>query len=574
VTRRAPTNVAHGMRLTLSILALSVPIASCASDAASKLRSRDLLIDGGTIYLGAPGWRSVEALVVRDGRVAFAGSASEARERAGASAEHVDLRGGFAVPGLQDAHGHVESYGQTLESVDLRGASSLDAIVERVLERARATPKGEWIRGRGWDQNLFADKRFPTHAKLSTAVPDHPVYLERVDGHAGFVNRAALELARLSGDLRGQDRMQGGEILLDANGEATGVLIDNAKELVTRVIPPPDRATRVRRIERAERELVSLGLTAVHDMSVPADSIELFRELHARSREHPRVIAYVWGNDGLSESTLRELPIAESNGFEAPGVKLMIDGALGSRGAALLEDYSDAPGERGHLLVEETRLRELVELCATHHLQPAVHAIGDRGNRIVLDAFEASERAHPDFASLRPRVEHAQVVAREDWPRFERLHAIPSMQPTHATSDMPWAQARVGADRIAGAYAWKRLRSSSAPLAFGSDFPVESPNPLEGLYAAITRQAKSGAPAGGWTPDQRLSAADALEAFTLGAAFAAREEDRRGKLEPGWGGDVTVLDLDPLHCDPRELLRGHVLCTIVDGRVAFARGER
>lgn len=532
----------------------------------ASARGRATLYEHARIHLGAPEWRTVDALLVCEGRVLAAGSVDDAlRAAEGLDLERVDLGGRVVLPGLHDAHGHLESYGDSLEIVDLRAAASLDEVIERVTARAATLPAGRWVRGRGWDQNLWPSRAFPEHASLSAATPDHPVFLERVDGHAAFVNARALELAGLGGDLRGRERMQGGEILLDAEGRATGVLIDAATALVERAIPERTPQERWQRIERAAQALVALGLTAVHDMGVPPE----LAERYASTALPLRVFVYVWGNEGLAAGVGPRRRAGPARGNEIVGAKLMVDGALGSRGAALLADYADAPGQRGHLLVPEERLRELLASCAERGLQPAIHAIGDRGNRAVLDALAAVESDWPRLVELRPRVEHAQVVAREDWARFDALGAIPSMQPTHATSDMPWAEARLGAARLEGAYAWRRLAGQRTPLAFGSDFPVERPDPLEGLYAALTRTDPNGAPPGGWLPDQKLSARAALEAFTLGAAFAVGRERDLGRLAPGYAADFVVLDVDPLVATPSDLLSARVLATFVAGERVF-----
>ncbi|MCC6407492.1 MAG: amidohydrolase [Planctomycetes bacterium] len=561
------------MNHALSLLSALVLIPACSGPERSSSaapRPKATLYEHATIRVGAPDWRTVDALLVQDGRVVAVGTHAELVEAArGLEVEHVDLGGRFVVPGLHDAHGHLQGYGDTLEIVDLRGAASLDEVIARVVARAANVPDGEWVRGRGWDQNLWESKAFPNHAALSAATPRHPVLLERVDGHAALVNARALGLAGLDGDLRGRDRLQGGEVLLDADGRATGVLIDTATGLVERVIPPPTLDEQWARVERAANALVAQGLTSVHDMGVTP-------ELAARFVDRPlalRAFVYVWGNEGLEAAIRPRRHATAARANELVGAKLMIDGALGSRGAALLEDYSDAPGQRGHLLVPEARLRELVLRCAEAGLQPAVHAIGDHGNRAVLDAFAEVAARRPEFARLRPRVEHAQIVSAADWSRFEALGAIPSMQPTHATSDMPWAEARIGAARLAGAYAWRRLPGARTPLAFGSDFPVESPNPFEGLYAAITRTDARGEPVGGWLADQKLSPGEALDAFTRGAAYAVHREHELGQLAPGFLADFVVLDVDPLTATPETLRATRVLATIVGGECVFGALE-
>jgi predicted amidohydrolase YtcJ len=556
------------MRRTLAAAGACLASIGCVSTPQDE--PRDVLITGGRIYLGAPDWRAVEGLLVRDGVVVAAGAPAELAKEA-REPETLDLGGAIAIPGLQDAHGHLESLGASLESIDLRGCASYDEVVARVAARAASTPKGEWLLGRGWDQNLWPVKEFPLHGPLSAATPDHPVLLERVDGHATLANALAMQIAGVDRPFESETSGEGGRVLLDAERRPTGVFVDDACKLVESAVPPPDSATRERRILAAQERLLSLGLTAVHDMGISWKSFDVLQELSAGELQI-RCIEYLSAtelDDATRLASAREGQV-QRDGLFLAGVKLYADGALGSRGAALLAPYADEPSHAGLTLMSREDLARAVDICAEHGLQPAVHAIGDRANREVLDVYEARMRRDPDFARLRPRIEHAQVVASEDWPRFDRLGVIASMQPTHATSDMPWAPDRLGPERVEGAYAWRRLSGDPARLAFGSDFPVESPDPLAGLYAAITCRRSDGTPADGFRPDQRLSATEALSAFTWGAARACRQEDRRGRLFPGYAADLTVLDVDPVRCAPDELLRARVKLTIVDGRVVWS----
>ena len=541
----------------------------------------DVLYRGPSIYLSATG-PVVEAILVRAGRVLAAGSAAEVEARAKATPLRYrveELPKGFAVPGLQDAHGHVESYGRSLEIVDLVGAASLEELVDRVARRAADVPEGTWIEGRGWDQNLWPVRVMPRHDALSRGIPDHPVYLSRVDGHAAFVNRKTLEVAGLAGRIEDPTPSPGGEILVDEDGRATGVLIDTAMGLVGRHIPGPTREDSRRRILLAQKKLLSMGIVCAHDMGVPPSTVDILRELCEADLLKMRVIVYLSGNGGLPDEVLERYPATiraplASSRVVVKGVKLMIDGALGSRGAAMLEDYSDRADHTGLLRFGAEELQALVERYARAGLQPATHAIGDGANRAVLDAYELAMDQYWWPSDLRPRMEHAQIVAPQDWPRFAILGVVPSMQPIHATSDMRWAGDRVGFDRIAGAYAWRRLAPDTDALAFGSDFPVESPDPLPGLYAARTRTDARGQPAGGFLADQRLSGAEALAGFTSGAAHAVGEEDHRGRLLRGYKADLTVLDVDPVTCDPAALLEARVLLTMVDGEVVYRAEPR
>ena len=556
-------------RRTWAALALGLALAAgCRSSQGVDAEAAETtLFHNGRIYLGAPDWVAVEAVLVAEGRVVAVGPETTLLEMS--PTRRVDLRGGFAVPGLQDAHGHLEGHGKSLETVDLRGSRSFAEVVERVAAQAERQPRGTWIEGRAWDQNLWPEKAFPHHGELSRRVPDHPVWLRRVDGHAALANARALEIAGLDGPQPDEHPVPGGQMILGEDRRPTGVFVDTAMGLVGRHIPEPDEATRTRRILLAQDALLADGLTAIHDMGVDPATIHILKRLRDQGRLRLRLIEYLHGNAGLSDERIAGLPLAADADdlLCATGVKLVIDGALGSRGAALIEDYSDDPGNRGLLLLSVEDLAERLEICSRAGLQPAIHAIGDRGNRLVLDAYAELMQRRPKFARLRPRLEHAQIVAPEDWDRFAELGVIPSMQPTHCTSDMPWVPDRIGDERTRGAYVWRNLDSARSPLAFGSDFPVEAADPLEGLYAAVTRQTKEGQPLGGWAPDQKLDIRDALAGFTLGAAYAVHQEDRRGRLDVGWFADMTVLDVDPLDCDPTDLLRASVTHTVVNGRV-------
>lgn len=552
----------------LTVLSLLL-IGACAAPTAPSAPAT--LFHNGRIYLGAPHWLAVEALLVAEGRVVAAGSLAELEASAWRIAERVDLAGSVAIPGLQDAHGHLEGLGESLESVDLRGASSYEELIARVTARARLVPAGEWIRGRGWDQNLWPAKEFPHHAALSAATPAHPVLLERVDGHASLANAVAMRAAAVDRAWASETEIPGGRVLLDSERRPTGVFVDTACAQLERAAPRTDPAARERRLLAAQEHLLSLGLTCVHDMGVAPATVALLARLRDEGRLKLRLVEYLSGGAGMSADDLRGFPLAPDalDRLSAPGVKLYADGALGSRGAALLEPYHDEPSHSGLMVTDPDALSAAIAVCAACGMQPAVHAIGDRANRVVLDAFERCGERDSSFRALRPRIEHAQVVARDDWRRFEELGVIASMQPTHATSDMPWAPQRLGDTRVDGAYAWRRLSVPPELLAFGSDFPVERAHPLEGLYAAITCAAPSGEPHDGYRPDQRLSASEALAAFTTGAAYAAHQEDRRGRLLPGYFADLTVLDVDPLECAPVQLLRARALMTVVNGEVVY-----
>ena len=540
---------------------------------AEPARGAPVLFRGGRFLLNDGRGTVAEALLSVDGKVAAVGRLADLEKLPDAArATRVDLAGAVAIPGLQDAHGHVVSYGNSLVELDLRDCKSFDELIGRVAERASQTKEGAWILGRGWDQNLWPEKEFPVHARLSEKTPKNPVFLTRVDGHAALANQAALAAAKIDVSYEREPKITGGRLLI-ANGRATGVLVDEAMGLVQKCIPAPDPQTIQARILAAQAKLLAFGLTCVHDMGTTRAELDVMKDLRAKNRLRIRIVSYIAGTEGLDDKMLADLPLPRDplDLLSCSGVKLIADGALGSRGAALLADYSDAPGERGHMVLDEKALSARLAVAWAHRLQPAIHAIGDRANRTVLDVYDTLETVYPEAKELRPRIEHAQVVSLKDWPRFPKLGVIPSMQPVHAISDMPWAVARLGKERIRGAYAWRALAPELRLLAFGSDFPVESPDPLAGLYAARTRMDPGAAPSSDGNPprSEALDGASALAGFTSGAAYACHQEDRRGRLMPGYGCDMTVLDVDPVACEPSALKSAHVLMTIVNGEVVW-----
>jgi predicted amidohydrolase YtcJ len=482
------------------------------------------------------------------------------------NARVIDAGGRDVVPGLIDAHGHVMNLGFALLRANLVDAKNKPELIARLREFEKTLPEGAWLLGRGWDQNDWPGKEFPTAADLDAAFPDRPVWLERVDGHAGWANSAALRAVKR--DLSGDWQPEGGRILR-ADGRATGVFIDTAAALVDAVVPAPDDALRAQALERSLQAAVAHGLTGVHDMGVSVTDLALMRRFADQGRLPLRIRAYADGDNAMLAALCATGPYNHSGGrLSMRGVKFYVDGALGSRGAALLEDYSDEPGHRGLLVTEPAAYAAAVAKARDCGIQPASHAIGDRGNRIVLDTYAAAlgDKAGTDH---RWRVEHAQVVAPSDIPRFATLKLIASMQPTHATSDMPWAEARIGAARLEGAYAWQRFRAAGVPLALGSDYPVESVDPRLGLYAAVSRSDLAGQPPGGWLPDQKLTPAQALAGFTSDAAYASFDEASLGKLALGHRADFVILGGDPLTVPAAELPKLPVLSTWVDGEKVF-----
>jgi hypothetical protein len=561
------------MKRASGVLAMSIALSACAESPpppsfppSQTATTADLVLTGGVIHTMRADAPRAEAIAVRGDRVVAVGTRAEVQRFVGPATRVVDLHGRAVTPGLVDAHAHLYGLGEALEDLPLRGLASEEAVASAVAAAAKTRALGEWITGRGWDQNRWTPARFPTHAPLDAAAPAHPVVLERVDGHALWLNAAALRAAGIGKETADPP---GGKILRDAAGEPTGVLVDHAMSLVDKAMPAASPSARERRITRAAALAVSLGLTGVHEMGIDDGTVEVYRALAKSGKLPLRIFAYLAGG-GRVDSLPSRTPDGDPDGtamFVLRGIKLFADGALGSRGAALLAPYDDDPGNTGLVLTPPAELARAAKIAAASGFQLAVHAIGDRGNRAVLDAFSSAGAGHGP--GLRFRVEHAQVVAPEDIPRFAALGAIASMQPTHATSDMPWAEARLGPQRIRGAYAWRTILATGAHVAFGSDFPVEETSPLLGLYAAVTRQDAEGRPPGGFRPEERLTLDEALRAFTVEPAYASFAEAHRGVLAPGFVADLTVFDR-PLTPD-RGLLATRVDLVIVGGKVAHER---
>ena len=522
------------------------------------------LIIGGTVLAGPDQTpRKDFAVYVDGGTIRDVGPAAALRARY-AGARLLDATGATILPGLIDAHAHLYGLGLALDTVTLAGTSSYEAVIERVRDRAARASAGEWILGRGWDQNDWPVKEFPTAAPLDAAVPSHPVWLRRIDGHAALANTAAM---RAAGVTAATPDPPGGRILRDAGGNPTGVFIDAAMALVERQVPPPSPELRKACVLAAAQTIAANGLTEIHDAGIDAATITAVRELIDEKRFPIRVYAMLADDTQLLNTWFLEGPLIDYGGrFTVRSVKLYGDGALGSRGAALLEPYSDDPGNRGLVIATPEHLADVARRALAARFQVNTHAIGDRAVRNAIDAYEAVGVA----PSGRFRIEHLQVIAPEDIPRLARGGFIASMQPTHATSDMPWAEDRLGPVRIKGAYAWRSVLEAGGRLALGSDFPVEEVNPFHGIYAAVTRQDQSGNPPGGWYPEQRLTLAEAIRGFTKDAAYAAFEETSRGTIEAGKLADLTIVDGDLFAMPPADLWKARVLYTIVGGETVYA----
>ena len=489
-------------------------------------------------------------------------------ESAAASTAQMRIDGGglTLLPGLIDAHGHVAGLGDALANVDVTGSTSEEEAVARVARRAAAEPGEGWLTGGGWNQVLWAGGEFPSHQSLDAAVGDLPVILSRVDRHALWVNSRALALAGIDAETPDPE---GGQIIRDAQGEPTGVLIDNAMQLVYAAMPEPTVASKREDLSRAMHYLVSLGMTGVHDAGATALEIDAYEGL-LRDGDFPmRIYAMLRMADPLIDAQLHKGPRGDAQDrFMVRSVKISADGALGSRGAALIHDYHDDPGNRGLLLLSDEELKDNMRRAATAGFQVNVHAIGDLANRKVLDEF-AALNADPEQRALRHRVEHAQILQLNDLKRFQPLRVIASVQPTHATSDKNMAGDRLGEERLAGAYAWQSLLDSGARLAGGSDFPVEPANPFFGLHAAVTRRDRNGEPLGGWRIDEALSREHALSLFTEDAAYAGHAETHVGRLARGYAADFILVKDDYFNAKAQDLWRNQVVATVVAGEVVY-----
>ncbi|KAA9133580.1 amidohydrolase [Marinihelvus fidelis] len=483
----------------------------------------------------------------------------------------VDLDGAVVIPGLVDAHAHLSGYAVSLTRAQLDGAQDLAEVMQRLEAQAETLGEDDWLLGRGWDQNDWPGQAFPDRAVLDERFPDRPVWLTRIDGHAGWANSAAL--ARVDRDMSGDWQPDGGYIHRDDDGQPTGILIDAAMGLVGPQVPPTPESLMRDALRLAIRNLHEVGITGVHDPGIDRATLARYRDLVDAGEFDMRVHGMA---DGMGE-TLDWL--CDNGAYTHPSgrlqmraVKLYEDGALGSRGAALLADYSDEPGNTGLLFHDPEALTAQVNRVLGCGLQAGIHAIGDRANRVALDALQAAMGAHPDNPG-RHRIEHAQVLTAADLPRFAELGVIAAMQPTHATSDMYWAEQRLGPERSRYAYAWRSLLDSGARLALGSDFPVEAINPFLGLHAAVTRQDVKGWPPGGWFPGERMSREEALRGFTLDAAWAAFMEADIGSLSVGKRADFIVLDADLMTVPAEDIAAIRVLETWIDGRRVYERPQ-
>lgn len=558
-------------------LSLLAALAACAcaacadkkADDGSPAGRADAIFVGGPIYTGLETQPTVEAVAVARGRIVKTGDRAEVEAAVEPGARIVDLEGAALYPGFTDSHAHLLGIGLRELTLNLEGVESLAALVEIVRAEAARTPAGETISGRGWIETHWPEERFPTRHDLDTAAPDHPVILRRADGHASVANSRALELA---GVTAATPDPKGGEILKDDDGAPTGMLIDAAQGLVAGLLPPPSPARKAEAYERAGAVYAAYGWTGMHNMSVDPADLGLMERLAEEGALPIRVYNSidVEGFDALAANGPRQ---DKTGRIVTRALKLYADGALGSRGAALSEPYSDAPDTTGLLQTDHDEIMPVLTKALEKGVQVNTHAIGDRGNRLVLDWYEEAFNAVPEnrrmVAKPRWRIEHAQIVHVEDIPRFAANAVIPSMQPSHAIGDLYFAPDRLGADRLDGAYAWRSLLDAGAIIAAGSDAPVERGDPRIEFYAAVARRGLDGYQDQNWRPNEAVTREEALKMFTTWPAYAAFQEDALGTIEVGKRADFTVFSKDIMTIPAEEILKVETVMTVVDGEIVY-----
>jgi predicted amidohydrolase YtcJ len=538
-----------------------------ASSLSAQSSSADLLLLNAHVVTMYDKQPSAEAIAIEGDRIVWVGGTNEAKRLYPKPARTMDLHGATVLPGIIDAHTHLINLGESLVRLNVKDIPTEKGIIERVNQRVASTAPGEWILGWGWDEGKWASN-YPTNQALSAATPGNPVFLVGLHTFAAWANRRALEIAGITKDTKDPEN---GKIVRDEKtGEPTGILLNRAQDLVAKHIPPMTLAQAKRAMQLAARECVRNGLTSVDEAKVTPLMVRAFQEMVRDGQMPLRVYAMLDGADrNLVDEWLKRGPAVDSHHqFTIRAFKLFADGALGSRGAALLEPYSDAP-TNGLMTTPESEVYSLTRRALEGGFQVAAHAIGDAANRAVLNAYEQAEKEVPEAHDPRLRIEHAQVLAPEDIPRFAKLGVIASMQPTHCTSDMPWAEKRLGPERAKYAYAWRSVKDSGARLPLSSDFPGETLNPFYGIYAAITRQDPEGNPPDGWHPEQKLTLDEALRGYTVEAAYAEFAEKDKGSIEKGKLADLTVISEDITKIPPREILSIRVLKTFVGGKAVY-----
>lgn len=531
----------------------------------------DLILVNGNIYTVNERQPRAEAIAIKKDRIVFVGSNTDAKKLANDKTHIVDLAGKTVVPGLTDSHCHIFGIGEREMNLNLEGTNTREDFLAKVKERVAGSARGKWITGRGWIETFWKPSQFPTRQDLDKIAPDNPIFLTRADGHAAVVNSAALKIAKI--DNHTTDPF-GGQIL-KTDGEPNGMLLDNAMDLVGKNIPKPTEAEREQALLLGIEREIKLGWCEIQNAGSHKDEVDLIRKQYADGKIKIRMINAVYGPGADAQWFLKEGSTinAYDHHFKQRTIKVIFDGALGSRGAALLKPYNDAPNTSGYLTEKPEDLKPMFEEALRRGIQVETHAIGDRANRLIVDLYEQAFKAVPPeqrkVREPRWRVEHAQIVNLADIPRFAKLGVIPSMQPSHAISDLFFAPARLGMDRLAGAYAWQSFLKSGAIICGGSDAPVERGEPMIEFYAAVARKSIKGESSDGWHPEQAVSREQALKMFTIWPAYAAFEENDKGSIEVGKLADFTVLSADIMKIPEPEILKTHCVMTVIGGEIVY-----
>ncbi len=538
----------------------------------------DLILAEGNIYTVNEKQQHAKAIAVKGDRITFVGSNEDAEKLKGDKTRVIDLHGHTVVPGLTDSHCHIFGIGEREMNLNLEGTNTLQDFLAKVKARVAQTPRRKWITGRGWIETFWKPAQFPTRQDVDAIAPDNPVFLTRADGHAAIANSAALKIAKID---KNMPNPFGGEILNDKKtGEPTGMLLDNAQDLVEKNIPKPTQAEREQALLTGINREIGLGWCEIQNAGSHKEDIDLIKKAFVDGQAKIRFINAVYGPGEDAQRFLKERATinAFNHRFTQCTIKVIFDGALGSRGAALLRPYNDAPDTSGFLTQKPEELRPMFEEALRRGIQVETHAIGDRANRTILDLYEQAFKAVPPnerkIREPRWRVEHAQIVDPADIPRFAKLGVIPSMQPSHAISDLFFAPARLGMDRLADAYAWQSFLKSGCIIPGGSDAPVERGEPMIEFYAAVARKSIKGESGEGWHLEQAVSREQALKMFTIWPAYAAFEENDKGSIEPGKLADFTVLSQDIMKIPEREILKTRSEITVIGGEILYVHWVR
>jgi len=528
----------------------------------------DLVIIGGKVATVDTDFSIADAVAVKNDKIIFVGTNEDAKKYIGSKTKVIELNGELVLPGLIDSHGHLTGYGKSLEHINLVGTKSYQEILYLVDEKVKTVESGEWIRGRGWDQNDWDNKEFPHHQALSIIAPNNPVILSRVDGHALLVNQKAMEIAGVN---KFATTPAGGKIIKDSNGFPSGIFIDNAEKLITDHVPRYSTEKIRSIIANAANRCTELGLTGVGDAGIPVSRIDDYKYLIDNNKLSVRINAMLADTVVSDIKGFLQKHKIDSYGndfLRVKSIKLYADGALGSRGAALLEPYSDDPKNSGLIVTDYSHMLEVSKAALENDFQVCTHAIGDKAIRTLLDVYEDALKDHPN-SDHRFRIEHSQIVNSDDVSRFAEIGVIPAMQPSHAVSDMPWTEDRIGSERVKGAYAFRSFIDEGIIIPCGSDFPVETNNPLTGIYHAITRQDENEYPEGGWLPKQKMTIEEAIKGYTIWAAYAAFQENILGSIEVDKYADFTIIDKDILTIEPLDILSTKPIYTIIGGQIKY-----